>query len=529
MQQSGILQIIKNPKFYGKNVSSVEIIQTHISYVALTGRYAYKIKKPVNFGFLDFSTLEKRKYFCEEEVRLNKRLCPEIYLDIVPITKKNNDFELNGKGKAVEYAVKMKEFPQEKIMTKQLEKEKIDEEILDKICNILNKFYKTSECSDEIDSYGSIETIKKNIDENFDQTKEVIDVTIPKEIFNYIKTATKHFLGKKKDIFEKRIKNGFIRDCHGDLHSGNIVISNKEVFIFDCIEFNKRFRYSDVASDIGFLAMDLDFQANPYHSSYFIDKYVEKSGDKGIYDVLNFYKCYRAYVRGKVIGFKLNDPQVDKKEKQEIIKTASKYFDLAYYYAALFSRDLVKSQPIFFITSGLTGTGKTTVARKISTDYNTHLISTDEIRKELQGIEKFERHHDAYNTGLYSPDKMIYTYKKALEKAEKLLGKNESVTLDATFKTKKLRDLACNIASKNNAMFIILYCSCPEEFVKIYLNQRLKKKSISDGRWEIYIKQKDSFEKFDSKDGFVEIDISNKSYDYQIKTFREILKKTNRG
>ncbi len=191
----------------------------------------------------------------------------------------------------------------------------------------LNNFYKRSIRSKEIDNFGSIKTIKKNTDENFNQTKEVLGITITKEKFNYIKSVTNQFLTKKKDVFIKRIKNGLIRDCHGDLHSGNIVVSNNKVYIFDCIEFNKRFRYSDIASDIGFLAMDLDFQANPYQSSYFINSYVGKSKDFGIYDVLNFYKCYRAYVRGKVIGFKLIDPYIDKKEKQKIKETASKKFD----------------------------------------------------------------------------------------------------------------------------------------------------------------------------------------------------------
>jgi len=529
MEQSKIFQSLKNPKFYGKDVNSVELIQTHISYIALTGKYAYKIKKPVNFGFLDFSTLEKRKYFCEEEVKLNKRLCPDIYLGVVPITQNDDNFELSGKGKVVEYAVKMKEFPQEKIMTKLLEKDKIDEEILDRICDILDNFYEKSKRSKEINNYGSIKTIKKNIDENFDQTKEAINVAISKENFNYIKIVTNQFLSQKKDLFKKRIKNGFIRDCHGDLHSGNIVVSNNKIFIFDCIEFNKRFRYIDIASDIGFFAMDLDFQGHPYHSCYFINKYVEKTKDFGIFEILNFYKCYRAYVRGKVIGFKLNDPHIDKKEKQEIIKIASKYFDLAYYYATLFSRGLVESKPIFFITSGLTGTGKTTVARKISIDYNTHLISTDEVRKKLEGIDKFERHHDAYNTGLYSPEKMLYTYDKALKKADMLLNKGENVTMDATFKTKKLRDLARNIARKNNAIFLILFCKCPEEYIKKYLDERIKKKSISDGRWEIYLKQKNSFEEFTSNDKTVEIDISKKSFYYQNKIFVDILNNINRG
>lgn len=524
-----LLQILKNPKFYGNDVNSVEIIQTHISYIALTGKYAYKIKKPVNFGFLDFSTLEKRKYYCNEELKLNKRLCPEIYLGVIPITQENNHFELNGKGKTIEYVLKMKEFPQEKIMTKLLERQEINEEILDKISDILNNFYKKSLRSKEISSYGSIETIKKNTDENFDQTKDVINVTITKEKFTYIKYATNNFLNLKKDAFEKRIKNGLIRDCHGDLHSGNIVVSDNKVFIFDCIEFNKRFRYSDVASDISFLAMDLDFQGFPFLSSFFVNKYVEKSGDLGVFEVLNFYKCYRAYVRGKIIGFRLKDPYIDKKERQEVIKTASKYFDLAYYYALLFSRSLIKAKPLFFITSGLTGTGKTTVARKISIDYNTHLISTDEIRKELEGIDKFERHFDAYNTGLYSPDKMMYTYEKTLEKANKLLKKGENVTIDATFKTKKLRDLAYYISKKNDAIFLILFCKCPEKYVKKYLDERIKKKSISDGRWEIYLKQKDSFEGFDNKENIVEIDISKNSFNYQMKVFNNILKKISKG
>jgi len=530
MEQSKLFESLKNPSLYGSDVGSVEILQTHISFVALTGKYAYKIKKAVNFGFLDFSTLEKRKNFCEEEIRLNKRLCPEIYLNVVLITAKNGNLELDGEGQVVDYAVKMKEFPQEKIMTKLLQQGKIDEDVLDKICDTLVDFYRSGEHSKDIDQYGTVELVKKNTDENFEQTESVVDITISKDIFDYIKNATNEFLNQKKNVFEKRIKEEHIRDCHGDLHSGNIVVFDDEIYIFDCIEFSKRFRYSDVASDIGFLAMDLDFLGEPYLSSYLIEQYVEKSGDSGIFDMLNFYKCYRAYVRGKVIGFRLNDPHVDKKEKQEIIETAKKYFDLAHYYAALFSRDLIKdTRPLLFITSGLTGTGKTTVARKISVDYNAHFISSDAVRKELEGVDKFERHHDAYNTGLYSPEKMLFTYDKTLEKSEDLLSKGENVVLDATFKSKKLRDKARELAMKTNAHFMILYCTCPEEIVKKYLEERVKKKSISDGRWEIYVKQKDSFEPMSSGDNFVEVDISNKSYSYQMKTFREILKKIGKG
>jgi aminoglycoside phosphotransferase family enzyme/predicted kinase len=526
MENIDLFKNLKDPSTYGSNVNSVNVLQTHISYVALTGKFAYKIKKPVNFGFLNFSTLKKRKFFCEEEIRLNRRLCPEIYLDVVPITTRNDHLEINGNGKTVDYAVKMKEFPQENIMTNLLKKNKLDEETFEEIAEILVKFYKSDKNTNEISQYGTAELFKKNTDENFEQTESLIGITIDKEVFDFIKTSTNLFLEKNKDLFEKRIKNGFIHDCHGDLHTGNIVILDGKICIFDCIEFNKRFRFSDVASDIGFLAMDLDFLGYPYYSSYLIEQYVEKSKDTGIFDVLNFYKCYRAYVRGKVAGFKLNDSNIKESEKQEIIKNATKYFDLAKYYASLFSFKLKQEKPVLFITSGLTGTGKTTVARKIAVDYSAYVVDTDSVRKEIQGIDKFEKHHDEYNTGLYSPEKMAYTYERVFEKAGKLLKNKRNVVLDATFKTKELRDKAKALAKKTNVFFLVLHSVCPEEVVKKYLDERVKKKSVSDGRWEIYVKQKDSFEPPDDEHK-VEIDVSNISYNYQINVFREILNKIN--
>jgi len=525
MEKIKFLETLNNPSLYGSNVRSVKVLQTHISYVVLTGEYAYKIKKPVNFGFLDFSTLENRKKYCEEELRLNRRLCPEIYIDVVPITKNDKIIQIKGDGQIIEYAVKMKEFPQHNIMKNLLEDSKIGEEVIDKICNILIDFYNNSEQSEEINKFGSIESIKKNTDENFIQTKSVINVTIPSEIHDFIKSNTNKFLEQKKDFFADRIRQKYICDCHGDLHSGNIVVSGEDVCIFDCIEFNKRFRFSDAASDIAFLAMDLDYQGCPYLSSYFIKRYIEESNDSEIINVLNFYKCYRAYVRGKVISFRLEDKQLDKKEKIILKNSAKKYFELSYYYSKLFSRFLNKSKPVLFITSGLTGTGKTTVAEKISVDYNAQLISTDSVRKELEGIDKYERHHDAYNTGIYSPEKMLLTYNKIFEEADKGLNEGKNVILDATFKNENLREKAKDIAIKNKSNFLILYCTCPENIVKKYLENRVKKKSISDGRWEIYLKQKDTFEPLRSKANIIEIDMSRKSFDYQIGVFNKVLEK----
>ena len=337
MNQGMLFDYLKNPKFYGPHVTSVQLLQTHISYVALTGTFAYKVKKPVNFGFLDFSTLDKRKYFCEEELRLNKRLCPEMYLDVLPITQDDNILTLDGHGTIVEYALKMKEFPQECIMTNMLHQGKISEETIDRLITILIDFYQTQEPTQEITKHGELSSVKQNIDENFNQTKPMIDITVPKETFWYIKDEVAKFFERKKDVFGHRMKKGKIYDCHGDLHSGNIAVSGETIHIFDCIEFNDRFRFCDVTSDIGFLAMDLDYQNYPYLSSYFIQKYVEKSKDSDVYSLLNFYKSYRAFVRGKVYGFQLNDPHIDPVVKKGLLMSAKKYFEsITILYSTLF-------------------------------------------------------------------------------------------------------------------------------------------------------------------------------------------------
>jgi aminoglycoside phosphotransferase family enzyme/predicted kinase len=522
MLQSNLYELLKNPSVYGKENSSVNIIQTHISFVVLTDLYAYKIKKPVNFGFLDFSTLEKRKHFCEEEIRLNKRLCPDIYLDVVTLNLQDKSLKINGPGKIVDYAVKMKQFPQSNIMTNLLKKQKVTREIIKDLILKLVKFYEKSKIIDENNQYGSIKVIKKNTDENFIQTQDMIGITITEETYNYIRNSTNNFLEKMSNQFHKRIKKGFICECHGDLHSGNIVI-DKKIYIFDCIEFNKRFRNIDIASDIGFLAMDLDIQSYPYLSSYLIEKYIQKSKDQDILKILNFYKCYRAYVRGKVIGFKLNDVNTERSEKDKIKNTAKKYFRLAEYYAKIISLQIKEKEgPLLFITTGLTGTGKSTIARKISFDYNAEILSTDMLRKEIEDIDLYERHHEPYNKGLYSPEKMRNVYEKLLKKSDLYLKNNKNIILDGTFRNEELRSKAKKIGEKNNAIILLIYCNCPEKIVRQYLNKRIEKKSISDGRWEIYIKQKDTYQKPDIKDNVIEIDISNKSFEYQIKIFNKI-------
>jgi len=310
------------------------MLQTHISYIFLTGRFAYKIKKPVNFGFLDFTTLDKRKFYCEEEVRLNRRLCEDMYLGVFPITSFKGSIKVNGSGNIVEYTVKMKELPQEALMSELLKKGKVSSSVIDEIARILSDFHKKAETSKEIEKYGSIDIVKFNWDENFSQTRSFIGKTIHQKDFYFIRNMVRSFLKSRRDLFELRIKEGKIRECHGDLHSGNIFVTDDRIYIYDAIEFNKRFRYSDVASDVAFLLMDLEFLGRNDLSDILLNRYLEYSGEKEDFlEVLPFYKCYRAYVRGKVTSFKINDPNISSEEKGESMRMAERYFKMSREYA----------------------------------------------------------------------------------------------------------------------------------------------------------------------------------------------------
>ncbi|MBN2101577.1 MAG: phosphotransferase [Candidatus Aenigmarchaeota archaeon] len=318
---------------YDEKISGIELIQTHISWVFLTGEFAYKVKKPVNFGFLDFSTLEQRKKFCRREFEVNSKFSPQLYLDVLPITGNEKGIRINGDGETVEYCIKMKQIPQENLMTKLLEGGKIGKKDIDRIIDVMLRYYKQAESGPDVEKNATFEITEFNWDENFSQTEDFRDITIKEKDFNFIKRKTEDFMRKNKSLFEKRIKDRRVKWCHGDLHSGNIFIENGNVFIFDAIEFNERFACSDIANDVAFLAMDLDYRGFPELGEYLVRKYVERSGDPEIMKLIDFYKCYRAYVRGKVFSFRLNDESIQDAEKDTATIEARKYFELSGKYA----------------------------------------------------------------------------------------------------------------------------------------------------------------------------------------------------
>ena len=332
MDQAALVQALLRPEAYPHRPQKVELVQTHISMVFLTGDYVYKVKKPVDLGFVDYSTLEKRKHFCHQEVLLNKRACPDIYLGVVTVVETNGGVSVEGSGDAIEYAVKMRQLPEHTTMEHLLGTNQVSGDMVERVARRVAEFHRKAETNDSIAGYGDVSMVGTNTGENFDQTERYIGVTISRDSYDAIRAYTEGFLQENGPLFRKRMRDGRIRDCHGDLHAAHICFING-ICIYDCIEFNERFRYGDVASEVAFLAMDLDCRGRPDLSARFVEAYVAETGDRELVELLSFYKCYRAYVRGKVEGLKLDDPLVSAEEKERVAGIARQYFDLAASYA----------------------------------------------------------------------------------------------------------------------------------------------------------------------------------------------------
>jgi aminoglycoside phosphotransferase family enzyme len=327
-----IVQALLDPGIYPDKSAEVKLIQTQMSWLFMTDRHVYKVKKPVNLGYLDYTTMESRYYFCRQEIRLNRRLCPKVYLGVVPITSSNGTISIGGHGQAIDYAVKMHRLPEDRMMNVMLLKGQVTPNTMTEVASVLADFHHRTVTNFAINIFGTVETITKNTQENFEQTKPYIDVTIAKNRYQLIKDFTEDFIQQNQTVFERRMRGGRIKDCHGDLHAAHICLTD-DICIYDCIEFNERFRYGDVAAEVAFLAMDLDHFGFPNLSRSFVEAYIESSEDPDILTVLVFYKCYRAYVRGKVESFKLNSIGFTENERNEARVVSDNYFVLAEQYA----------------------------------------------------------------------------------------------------------------------------------------------------------------------------------------------------
>ncbi len=324
-----IVRAFSNPQIYPEKTTRIDLVQTQMSLVFLTDKFVYKIKKPVNLGYLDYSTLELRKFYCEQEVKLNRRLCRDVYLGVNNIALDGNLITFDGKGNVIEYAVKMRKLPHDRMLDVLLAKNQVTWDLIERVADKIVEFHRHSETSPEIGKFGSLVTITANTEENFNQTIGYIGRVVQQAQFDRICKYTRDFIINNSALFNKRVTQGKIKDCHGDLHAQHICFTDDGICVYDCIEFNDRFRYVDVAAEVSFLAMDLDHWGHAELSTQFVTAYVEKSGDINLSKLLNFYKCYFAYVRAKVNCFKLDAPLVSDTDKQKAMTDAKKYFNLA--------------------------------------------------------------------------------------------------------------------------------------------------------------------------------------------------------
>ncbi len=488
MDHRRLVEELSNPACYPDPTTRVDVIQTHISSIFLTDRFAYKVKKPVDFGFLDYTTLEKRQRFCEREVALNARLCPDAYLGVVAIRARAGRLALDGPGEVVDYAVKMVRLPAELMLREVLRRGEGDGALFARIARILAAFHAQAETGPEIQALKGLSGVRFNCEENFAQTEKYVGTLLSRETFEFVRNSTDLFLRRKAALFERRAANGRVRDGHGDLHLDSICATDP-IRIFDCIEFNERFRYADVAEEVAFLAMDLEFHGYTPFAHAFVEAYVAESGDAELLDLLDFYKAYRAYVRAKVNSFQCDDPGIAAEPKRTIRATASHYYELAARYASAFNpRRLV-------VTCGLTGSGKSTLARMLGESCALEMVRSDVVRKELLGIESTERRWVAFNSAEYAPAITERTYDAMLERAEDLLVAGHSVILDGCFIKREQRAGAVELARRLQVPILVLECRTSEAVIRERLERRAAKNgTVSDGRWEIYRQQLAEFE-----------------------------------
>ncbi|MBN1470787.1 MAG: AAA family ATPase [Syntrophaceae bacterium] len=489
MTHPRLTEAMKQPDFYPHHPREVEFIQTHISYIFIAGDFVYKIKKPLKFDFLDFTSLEKRKHFCEEELKLNRRLAPATYLDVVAISRNSAGHITLDKGTdIIEYAVRMKKLPADRMLRTLLSRGMANEKIMDSLARKIALFHQQARTGKDIDEMGRIENIRHNNEENFDETVNYINITIPEYQYNFIQDYVHKFLMEKETFFQKRIHDHKIRDCHGDLHLDHICI-NDDITIFDCIEFNERFRYGDVAEDVAFLTMDIDFNGYPEYAERFVQSYVKYSSDSDMLKLLNFYRCYYAYVRGKVTSLRLSQKEITKKERWNITNIGKRYFDLAYTYATRLEK------PALIITAGLMGSGKSYQARELAKRLGTEIIRTDLLRKDLFNIKTTEKHYEDFGKGIYSENISRLVYDKAFDFAKQKIKQGKAVIIDASFKKRSEREKAMETARELDVCFYIIECICSDHVTKNRLGKRMRNNdNPSDGRWELFQEQKNDFD-----------------------------------
>lgn len=477
--KSQLLEFLLNPRSYPHQPKRVRLIQTHSAWVFIAMPWVYKVKKPVSFGFLDFSTLEKRRNACARELELNRRLSQGVYWGVVAITAQGGQLRWGGEGRTVEYAVKMKYLPERYLLDGLVRDGRFTDRDLRRLVKHLGSFYRAQRPTPSIEDWGRPSRLRISTEENATQTREFIGRTISSGTYDAVQEYTRRFLRSAARFLGQRVQQKWIRDCHGDLHLEHIHLTPRSLQIYDCIEFNDRFRYVDVASDIAFLAMDLDHEKRPDLARRLVALLARDLEDPKLERLMPFYKCYRAYVRGKVESLHSQAATAPPAERKASSERATGYFQLALNYA------VGASNPMVLAVMGRIGSGKSSVSRALAQELGWELISSDAVRKQLAGFPLYVRTSQEARHALYSERRTRQTYRVLLDAALRFTREGKSVVLDATFARRKQRDEFRRALNSRGVTLRFVELHASDSQVRRRLRQReFKDMEVSDARLE---------------------------------------------
>ncbi|WP_456404746.1 bifunctional aminoglycoside phosphotransferase/ATP-binding protein [Thiolapillus sp.] len=468
---SALIRALMQPALFDHPVENIRLIETHISWVILTGKYVYKIKKPVDLGFLDFSSLEKRRFYCEEEVRLNRRLAADYYLGVAPVTGSTEHPQWGGDGKAIEYAVKMRQFPQEAQLDRMLERGRLEPHYMDVFARLIASFHDQAAVADADSRFGAPRHIDGPVMENFAQLERLVADPEVLQILDRLRDWSQQTSSAMKTVFRQRKTHGFVRECHGDMHLRNMAWVNDQPLVFDCIEFNPDLRWIDVMSEVAFLVMDLHYRQEPELAWRFLNVYLEHGGDYAGLRVLPFYLTYRAMVRAKVAAIRASQDDIDVEGRQVAEQELRAYLQLA-------DQCRAPGQRMLLITRGLSASGKSTLAARLMEKLGAVRIRSDVERKRLFGLAADESGKTGFGEGIYSPKAGEKTYERLLELAEVVLDAGFPVIVDAAFLQAQQREPFQLLAARKHLPYVILQLEAPKEMLR---NRILRRKNdVSD-------------------------------------------------
>jgi uncharacterized protein len=487
MELARLIEHLSEPRAYPDPTTKVDVHQTHISVVFVTDSFAYKIKKPVTLDFLDYSTLEYRRHWCEEEVRLNRRLAPRTYLGVVPIVSDGTTVRVEGAGAAAEWAVKMHRLPAEASLASAVARDDLSRAAVESLARRLAEFHRHAERSESIARFGRFDIVARNARDNLEQSRSQVGTTVSPAVFERLEALTEEALGRHRALIEDRADLGIPCDAHGDIRMDHVYLfpdnpPPDDLAVVDCIEFNVRFRAADPVADMAFLVMDLIRHGHRDLASWFRDAYLAFAGDDQGAALVAFYVSYRAAVRAKVNGIKGGAPELSDSERTKAQVDARAQWLLALSLLEEYSR-----RPCLVLVGGLPGTGKSTLARALASHAGFEVIRSDQVRKELAMASGAATTGDpnGYASGIYTPEWNDRTYQECLARAEAALFEGKRVLIDASFRDERQRRRFLDLAAHWSVPGTLLICQADAAVVKSRLEER--RDDASDADWAIYL------------------------------------------